>query len=216
MRNDRSKGDWLSVACVALAISALGCSTDPKSICEQVYPKIKQCVDALDCATISDATAKTKCEEKKQAYGSATYRQSVTACKKTGFGVCDCDDKNKTAAEELWFCTLDPSTCDCATNISVCEQVYSKVKQCVDALDCAAISDATAKTKCEEKKQAYGSATYGESVAACKTAGSGVCDCVDKNKTAAEGYSGCALDPATCDCASAAADMGVSDGSVAD
>jgi len=129
MRNDRSKGDWLSVACVALAISALGCSTDPKSICEQVYPKIKQCVDALDCATISDATAKTKCEE---------------------------------------------------------------------------------------KKQAYGSATYGESVAACKTAGSGVCDCVDKNKTAAEGYSGCALDPATCDCASAAADMGVSDGSVAD
>jgi len=219
----------ISLGCVRVALMATtfctmvaGCSdtgSSGSSACEEVYPKVKQCVDSLDCAQISEAEAKSKCEQKKTAYAAATYAASVEACKKAGTGVCDCVDKNKTNAEELKACTLDPASCACAqaspdggAGASVCEEVYPKVKQCVDNLDCAQISDAEAKSKCEQKKTAYAAATYAASVEACEKAGTGVCDCVDKNKTNAEELKACTLDPASCACAQASPDAGVDTG----
>ena len=81
---------------------------------------------------------------------------------------------------------------------NVCEQAYSKIKKCVDGLDCTGITDTTKKAMCESMKSIYGSLSYSQAQAACEQATPGECDCTGDRKTSAEKTNSATLDPETC------------------
>jgi hypothetical protein len=86
-----------------------------------------------------------------------------------------------------------------STPADPCRQAFYRIKACVDAMTCTAISDPTRKAICEAMKQVY-VLSYDQALAQCEQQNPGQCSCTGEILTQARALIACPQDPATCLC----------------